>query len=191
MDKALVLDIPCGYNFVKNKVLGVDYGSDLSQTLDDLLLQSFVVFLTEGNIEVFLDDLGEIAEMDFDAGSDDSVVGDLLSSINPVQTVSCDSGQTHMYIVNPITDEVGKRAILRTLVLCFWSYLRDVVLGFEYDSKVIGSNHLGWLEHLDETHFEKFIKEDFDVDWLLKVMSPDCWHYDNADRVISMENLVK
>lgn len=114
MDKALVLDIPCDYNFVKNKVLGVDYGSDLSQTLDDLLLQSFVVFLTEGNIEVFLDDLGEIAEMDFDAGSDDSVVGDLLDSINPVQTVSCDSGQTHMYIVNPITDEVGKRAILRT-----------------------------------------------------------------------------
>ena len=156
-----------------------------------LHLQSFVVFLTEGNVEVFLDDLGEIAEMDFDAGSDDSVVGDLLDSINPVHAVSCDSGQTHMYIVNPITDKVGKRVILRTLVLCFWSYLRDVVLEFEYDIKVIGSDHLSWLEHLDEARFEKFLKDDFNVDWLLKVMSLDCWHYDNADRVISMEDLVK
>lgn len=191
MDKALVLDIPCDYNFVKNKMLGIGDSTNLHDNLDDLLLQSFIVFLTEGYVEEFLDDLYEISGMDFDAGFEDSVAGDLLDSIDPVQTVSCDGGQTHMYIVNPITDEVGKKVILRALVLCFWSYLRDVVLESEYNIKVIGTNHLSWLEHLDETHFEKFIKEDFDVDWLLKVMSPDCWHYDNADRVISMEDLVK
>ena len=192
MLQALVLDIPADYNFVRNNVVA---GNLVPENMDSLLMQSFASFLAEGSIETYLWDLTEYLPGidDFENEEDfyNQPLVKLSESIDDVQEDSLDGGRTHFYVVNPSSEEAGKRLVIRAMALAFWAYLRIYAFQNEYDITAnLKGTELSWANHLDDDQFDIFINEDLDIDWLLTVMTDDCWHYDDAYRVETMDDLV-
>ena len=192
MLQALVLDVPADYNFVRNNVVA---GNLVPENMDSLLVQSFASFLAEGSIETYLWDLTEyLPEIDDFENEEDfynQPLVKLSESIDDVQEDSLDGGRTHFYVVNPSSEEAGKRLMIRAMALAFWAYLRIYVFQNEYEITAnLKGTELSWANHLDDDQFDIFINEDLDIDWLLTVMTDDCWHYDDAYRVETMDDLV-